>query len=163
MRNRFYSNVTTLLVTMLMLMSCGTMKHQPTTTTNVVTVVKDSLIVRTDTLVIPVPVESHSSVAYQHSRLETSVAWSEAEVDTLGLLHHQIENKPTALKKEVVYLDRVVTEYRDSIVTKEVPVEVEVIKTKTPRWAWRLVVFDALVALVFGAYLYLKFKGIIKI
>lgn len=157
MRNRFYSSVTTLLVMMLMLLGCGTAQHLPQTTTQVVTVVKDSIVVRTDTLVIPVPVESHSSVAYQHSRLETTVAWSEAEVDTLGLLHHQIENKPTALKKEVVYLDRVKTEYRDSLVVKEVPVEVEKIREVVPKWCWYLLALDVLAVIALGVFVYLKF------
>ena len=142
---------------MLMLLGCGTAQHLPQTTTQVVTVVKDSIVVRTDTLVIPVPVESHSSVAYQHSRLETTVAWSEAEVDTLGLLHHQIENKPTALKKEVVYLDRVKTEYRDSLVVKEVPVEVEKIREVVPKWCWYLLALDVLAVIALGVFVYLKF------
>ena len=107
---------------------------------------------------IPVPVESHSSVAYQHSRLETSVAWSEAEVDTLGMLHHRIDNKPTALKKEVVYLDRVKTEYRDSLVVKEVPVRVEVIRKVTPKWCWYLLTVNLLLLLAFGLKQYFKFK-----
>ena len=157
MRNRFYSNATALLVTIVMLLGCGTAQHLPQTTTQVVTLVKDSLIVRTDTLVIPVPVESHSSVAYQHSRLETSVAWSEAEVDTLGLLHHQIENKPTALKKEVVYLDRVKTEYRDSLVVKEVPVEVEVPVRYVPKFYKFTLVWFVLSILAIGGIAYLKF------
>ena len=157
MRNRFYSNATALLVTIVMLLGCGTAKHQPTTTVQVQTVVRDSIVVRTDTLVIPVPVESHSSVAYQHSRLETTVAWSEAEVDTLGLLHHQIENKPTALKKEVVYLDRVKTEYRDSLVVKEVPVEVEKIREVVPKWCWYLLALDVLAVIALGVFAYLKF------
>ena len=145
------------MVMMLMLLGCGTAQHLPQTTTQVVTVVKDSIVVRTDTLVIPVPVESHSSVAYQHSRLETTVAWSEAEVDTLGLLHHQIENKPTALKKEVVYLDRVKTEYRDSLVVKEVPVEVEKIREVVPKWCWYLLALDVLAVIALGVFVYLKF------
>ena len=148
---------------MLMFTSCGTVKHQPTTNTQTTTIIKDSLIVRTDTLVIPVPVESHSSVAYQHSRLETSVAWSEAEVDTLGLLHHQIENKPTALKKEVVYLDRVVTVTKDSLVTKEVPVPVEVVREVTPKWAWYLVLMNVLTVIALFVISYLRFKGRLKL
>lgn len=158
----FRSLVLTLTIAMLMFTSCGTVKHQPTTNTQTTTIIKDSLIVRTDTLVIPVPVESHSSVAYQHSRLETSVAWSEAEVDTLGLLHHQIENKPTALKKEVVYVDRIVTEYRDSLVTKEIPVEVEVVREVTPKWVWWLVFLNVLICIAIGIKAYLKFQRISK-
>lgn len=139
------------------MVACATVRPVPVeTNTQVQTIVRDSVIVRTDTLVIPVPVESHSSVAFQHSELETSVAWSVAEVDTLGLLHHKIENKPTALKKEVVYLDRKVEVVRDSLVTKEIPVEVEVVRKVVPKWCWYLLAFNVLIASAFGFYLYLK-------
>lgn len=150
----------------MMLLGCGTAKHQPTTTTKTTTIIKDSIRWKDSTVLVPIPVERYVDVVRQYDtlRLETTLAKSEAYVDTLThTLKGNLEHKPEALKTVIKYKDRIVVEYRDSIVTKEVPVEVEVIKTKTPRWAWRLVVFDALVALVFGAYLYLKFKGIIKI
>ena len=82
---------------------------------------------------------------------------SDAYVDSTGLLNHTLTNKPFKLEKEIVYLDRKVVEYRDSIQVKEVPVEVEVTKTVTPKLAWRLLVFDVLLALVFGVLVYLKF------
>ena len=166
MRNRFYSNVTTLLVTILMLAGCGAAQLLPTQSSQVSLVVRDSVAVHTDTVRVEIPVERYVDVvpAYDTLRLETTLAKSEAFVDTLThTLKGKLEHKPGALVGEVKYVERVVTVTKDSLVTKEVPVEVEVIKTKTPRWAWRLVVFDALVALVFGAYLYLKFKGIIKL
>lgn len=158
MKTKFYSSVITFLVTTLMLIQCATPQQLPTTTTQVQTIVKDSLVIRKDTVTIEVPVEVHTNVAEQHSYLETSVASSTASVDSLGLLHHQLQNKQTSLKKEIQYVDRYVETVRDSLVRVEVPVEVEVIKTVTPKWAWRLLVFDVLVLLVLGALAYLKLK-----
>lgn len=163
MKTKFYSSVITFLVTTLMLIQCATPQHLPTTTTQVQTIVKDSLVIRKDTVTIEVPVEVHTNVAEQHSYLETSVATSTASIDSSGLLHHQLQNKQTTLKKEIQYVDRYVETVRDSIVRVEVPVEVEVIKTVTPKWAWRLLVFDVLVLLVLGALAYLKFSGKLKI
>ena len=56
--------------------------------------------------------------------METSLAESDAEIDSLGLLHHTLVNKKDSLKGKIQYVDKIV--YRDSIQTKEVPVEVPV-------------------------------------
>lgn len=56
--------------------------------------------------------------------METSVAESDASIDSLGLLHHTLVNKKDSIKTKIQYVDKIV--YRDSIVTKEVPVEVKV-------------------------------------
>ena len=166
MRNRFYSSVTTLLVMMLMLLGCSTLKHQPTTTTNVVTVVKDSLVIHQDTVRIDIPIERYVDVVpvYDTLRLETSLAKSEAYVDTLThTLKGNLEHKPNSLKTEIKYVERTRIEYRDSLVTKEVPVEVEVIKTKVPRWCWNLLVFDILAVIALGVLVYFRLKGILKL
>lgn len=55
--------------------------------------------------------------------METSVATSDAEIDSLGLLHHTLTNKKDSLKREIQYVDKIV--FKDSIITKEVPIEVE--------------------------------------
>ena len=71
------------------------------------------------------PLESHSIVTpTKKSHLETSVAESDAEIDSLGLLHHTLVNKKDSIKTKIQYIDRI--SYRDSIEVKEVPVEVEV-------------------------------------
>lgn len=142
-----------------MLIQCATPQLLPTTTTQVQTITRDSLVIHKDTVTIEVPVEVHTNVAEQYSYLETSVATSTASIDSTGLLHHQLQNKQTSLKKEIQYIDRYVETVRDSVVRVEVPVEVEVVKTVTPKWAWRLLVFDVLVLLVLGALAYLKFKN----
>ena len=72
-------------------------------------------------------------------------------------------SKPTALKKDVKYVERVRVEYRDSLVTKEIPVEVEVVKTKTPRWAYYLVLMNVLTVIALFIISYLRFKGKFKL
>ena len=73
---------------------------------------------------IALPLESHSIITKSKSHLETSLAESDAEIDSLGLLHHTLVNKKDSLKGKIQYVDKIV--YRDSIQTKEVPVEVPV-------------------------------------
>ena len=162
MRNRFYSNVTTLLVTILMLAGCGAAQHLPTQSSQVTTtIIKDSLVVRTDTVKVEIPVERYVDVvpAYDTLHLETTLAKSEAFVDTLThTLKGKLEHKPGALTTDVKYVERVRVEYRDSLVTKEIPVEVEVVKTVTPRWAWYLVLMNVLTVIALFILSYLKFK-----
>ena len=84
---------------------------------------KDSLVINTKLISVALPNESHSIITKSKSHLETSVAESDAEIDSMGLLHHTLVNKKDSLKREIKYIDKIV--YRDSIITKEVPVEVE--------------------------------------
>ena len=71
------------------------------------------------------PLESHTIITpTKKSHLETSVAESDAEIDSLGLLHHTLVNKKDSIKTKIQYINKIV--YRDSIQTKEVPVEVKV-------------------------------------
>lgn len=153
----FFNAIISTAIAILML-GCATIRPVPVqSTTNVQTVVRDSIVVHRDTVTLEVPVESTFAFQVQSSHLETTVALSDAYVDSTGLLNHTLSNKPFKAEKEIVYLDRKVVEYRDSIQVKEVPVEVEVVKTKVPRWCWWLLVVDILVLLAFGAYVYLKF------
>lgn len=91
---------------------------------NIRIIAKDSLVVHTELVSIAIPNESHSIITKsEKSHLETSVATSDASIDSLGLLHHTLVNKKDSIKTKIQYVDKIV--YRDSITTKEVPVEVE--------------------------------------
>lgn len=82
------------------------------------------MVIHTELVSTPIPIENHSIVTpTKKSHLETSVAESDAEIDSLGMLHHTLNNKKDSLKSKIQYVDRIV--YRDSIQIKEVPVEVE--------------------------------------
>ena len=93
---------------------------------------KDSLIVRTELISVALPLESHTIITKSKSHLETSLAESDAEIDSLGLLHHTLVNKKDSLKSKIQYVDRI--SYRDSIQTKEVPVEVKVKVPYVPKF-----------------------------
>ena len=104
------------------LTGCSTPKYLPSS--NIKIVSKDSLIVRTELISVAIPLESHSIITKSKSHLETSVATSDAEIDSLGLLHHTLVNKKDSIKTKIQYVDKIV--YRDSTETKEVPVPVKV-------------------------------------
>lgn len=101
---------------------CSSIRYIPSSTVRIVS--KDSLYVHTELVSVPIPLESHSVITKKKSHLETSVATSDAEIDSLGMLHHTLNNKKDSIKIKIQYVDRIV--YRDSIQIKEVPVEVEV-------------------------------------
>lgn len=159
MRNRFYFNVTAFVVTILMIVACATVRPVPVeTTTQVQTIIRDSIQIHRDTVVLEVPVETSSAFDVQYSHLETTVALSDARVDSTGLLSHTLVNKPFKVEKEIIYQDHKVVEYRDSIQVKEVPVEVEVIRKVVPKWCWYLLVLNVLALVAIGVRVYLKFK-----
>lgn len=101
---------------------CSTPKYLPSS--NIKIVSKDSLVVRTELVSVAIPLESHSIITKSKSHLETSLAESDAEIDSLGLLHHTLINKKDSIKTKIQYVDKIV--YRDSIEVREVPVEVKV-------------------------------------
>ena len=102
---------------------CSSPRYIPAS--NIKIVSKDSLIIQTKLVSAAIPLESHSIVTpTKKSHLETSVAESDAEIDSLGMLHHTLTNKKDSIKTKIQYIDRI--SYRDSIETKEVPVEVPV-------------------------------------
>ena len=105
-----------------LILGCSTPRYLPSS--NIKIVSKDSLIVRTELVSVALPLESHSIITKKKSHLETSVATSDAEIDSLGLLHHTLVNKKDSIKTKIQYVDKI--SYRDSIQTKEVPVEVPV-------------------------------------
>lgn len=71
-------------------------------------------------------------MAVDTSRVETSLAESTTYIETAtNMIKHSIKNKVDSIRVEYKYLERKV--YRDSIITKEIPVEVEVEKTVIPK------------------------------
>ena len=122
------SNYTKILLTCLilafygLLIGCSTPKYLPSS--NIKIIAKDSVFVHTELVSVAIPNESHSIITKKKSHLETSVATSDAEIDSLGMLHHTLVNKKDSISTKIQYVDKIV--YRDSIETKEVPVEVPV-------------------------------------
>ena len=104
-----------------LLIGCSTQKYIPAS--NIKIVSKDSLVVHTELVSVAIPNESHSIITKKKSHLETSVAESDASIDSLGMLHHTLTNKKDSIKTKIQYIDKIV--YRDSVEVREVPVEVE--------------------------------------
>ena len=105
------------------LTGCSTPKYLPSS--NIKIIAKDSLVINTKLVSIAIPNESHTIVTpTKKSHLETSVATSDAEIDSLGMLHHTLTNKKDSIKTKIQYVDKIV--YRDSVEVREVPVEVKV-------------------------------------
>ena len=103
------------------------MKYIPVETVQEVKVVTET-VYRDTVIYRDLPKESHSQMAVDTSRVETSLAESTAYLDTAAnMISHSIRNKVDSIRVEYNYLERKV--YRDSVIVKEIPVEVEVEKT----------------------------------
>lgn len=117
----------------------------------------EKVIERTDTVKVEIPVEKFMNVSRDSSHLETSLAVSDAWLDS-NVLHHYLENKKGFLQKQIANKDRVIekkVEVKKEIpVVKEVPVEIKVVPGYY-RWIhrifWILVIF-------LGVFIYLKLK-----
>lgn len=87
-----------------------------------------------DTVTINLPSETLYVVKQDSSHLETSLALSDAVIDSTGLLHHSLINKKGSLSQQVVHRDTIINITK--VVEKEVPVikEVETIKEVVPSY-----------------------------
>lgn len=126
-----------LIVILLTLMGCASVKEIPVQTVEKV-IVKDSLIYVRDTLRIEVPKEIVREVVPQvdTSYLKTSLAESTAYLDTINRkIHHTLTQRgEIKIKYDTVFK----VQYVDRIVEKDVPIEVEVIKYKRDTFFWVL-------------------------
>lgn len=122
--------LTVLILFFLLLSGCGTTKYVPVKETEYV---RDTVILKADTVRMTIPVEKIVEVVPQFDtlRMETSVAKAEAYADTAtGTLKGKIENKPYEQNKEIQYTEKIRT------VEKRVEVPVEVVKYRIPHWVW---------------------------
>lgn len=151
----------TLSLSALCLPSCGLVKHCPQKEETIVHYI-DSIAWHDSTVITYLEKERIVDVvkSYDTLNLETTYAKAQAYVDTtLGVLKGSIENKPDVpVKTQIKWKEKIV--YRDSIVTKEVPVEVtkEVIKYPKTYWWFMAISIAALVYIIIKVYL--KFKKI---
>ena len=132
--------------------SCGTPKY---ITVKEKEYIKDTVLIKADTVKVDIPVEVKVNVVPELDtlKMETSVAESTAYLDTLTqTLKGTLKNKKTELKKEIQVVEK--TKYVEHKV--EVPVPVEVVKTKVPRWAWVLLAVN--VSLLVGFLIKIKTK-----
>lgn len=138
----------------------GCKTHQTIIKEETVTRYVDSTIWHTDTTYFEVPKEVYADYTSLLDTLvlQTEYALSWSTIDTNNkLLVGEIRNKDFKIPIKYLWKERII--YQDSIVekTKEVPVEVEVIKTKTPTWAWICLIWAVICLAYVGIRLYLKF------
>lgn len=135
--------------------SCATIKPVPVETI-IQYEMRDSLILRDSTVIIPRERIVDVVPAYDSLRLETSMAFARAWVDTTThTLKGSIENKE-GVQYKYIFKDKI--QYRDSLVYKEIPVEVEkIVKTHYPyeKWLW---VWSILSLALIGLFIYLKMR-----
>lgn len=138
----------------LLLVSCGTPKY---ITVKEKEYIKDTVLIKADTVKVDIPVEVKVNVVPELDtlKMETSVAESTAYLDTLTqTLKGTLKNKKTELKKEIQVVEK--TKYVEHKV--EVPVPYEVVKKKTPRWAWIMLSINVGLIVGFLLILFLKFR-----
>lgn len=113
-----------------LLIGCSTIKYIPVEA-KTDSVYVERIVERIDTIIVEIPVEVKSTITLaDSSHLETSIAFSDAWIDSLSILHHTLQNKAeNTLKKEVPRKDKVIetTLYKEVPVTKEVEVPVKYI------------------------------------
>lgn len=139
---------------LLLVCSCGTPKY---ITVKEKEYIKDTVILKADTVKVEIPKEVVVNVVPQLDtlKMETSVAEAEAYLDTLTqTLKGSIKNKKTELQKEIQTVEKI--KYVEHKV--EVPVPYEVVKKKTPRWAWVLLACNISLLIGFLVNLKLKFR-----
>ena len=134
--------------------SCGTPKY---ITVKEKEYIKDTVLIKADTVKVDIPVEVKVNVVPELDtlKMETSVAEAQAYLDTLTqTLKGTLKNKKTELKKEIQVVEK--TKYVEHKV--EVPVPYEVVKTKTPLWAWIMLSINVGLIVGFLLILFLKFR-----
>ena len=116
-------NVYLFILVIILLSGCRQVKYIPVQGKND-SIYIEKTVLRYDTVTFTLPPDTVYSVSTDSSFIQTDLASSEAVIGKDGKLYHTLTNKPVELKKEVVYLDKIV----EKEVKKEIPVIQEVEK-----------------------------------
>ena len=121
----------------------------------------DSTIWHKDTTYYQLPVEVYSDYTglLDTLRMENTCSYTWSAVDTNKMiLIGELRTKDVKIPVQYLWKDRII--YQDSIVenTKEIPVPVEVIKTKTPKWAWITLIWTLITIASIGWSVYKKIR-----
>ena len=115
---------------------CGIIKPVPVET-NTEVHIKDSTVLHLVDSIRITEATRYKDMAWLGDTLRIegsrSRMWAYADTTREAVLGGLEEDKVEE-KTKIVYRDRI--SYKDSLVYQEVPIPVEVVKTKTPRWAW---------------------------
>ena len=138
-----------LVLTAFLLSSCGICKRVQyiPVETKKDSIVIEKIVERTDTVSIEIPGEKIYVIRQDSSHLETTVAISNAKIDSTGMLHHSLKNKDVNLKKEIIYKDKIIEKKIE--VEKEVPVKVEVPVRYVPEYYKKInVLFWGIISII---------------
>lgn len=155
---QIYKKISVLLLFLVMLNSCKIIKYVPVKETEYVHTI-DSVYFRDTTIKYKVEKEYVRDYTglLDTLDLETSYASARAWVDTSrAVLAGSIRNKENVIDIPVSVKEKVTV--RDSIVYKDVPVPVEVVRTVHPKYEGWLCGYVVLTLLAFFAFLFWKFK-----
>ena len=144
---------------LLLSFSCGSLKKAVVVEHVTETHYVDSTRWHDSTVFYTIPVERYRDYAslLDTLKLETSMAKAKAYVDTTNnTLRGSIENKKDSLRTVIKWKERIVK--RDSLVYKEVPVEVTKEVTKYPKSYWWLLGFSILAVVYVAIKIYMKLK-----
>lgn len=135
-----------ILIIILLAFSCSTIKYVPIKGDTVVEY-RDTTIFRDSIIYTPQEVVKEVVPQFDTLNIETSLASATAFVDTTTrTLKGSIKNKK-GVTETIKYKEKVV--YRDSVVTQEIPVEVQVTKeVKTHFWYEKILWVLSLVSLI---------------
>ena len=153
-----------LTVLLLLTLGCGVSKKTVQVEHITETHYVDSTRWHDSTIYYIVPIERYRDYTslLDTLKLETSLAKAEAYVDTTNnTLKGSIENKKDSIKTVIKWKERIIQ--KDSLVYKEVPVEVEKEVTKYPKSYWWFMGFTLLTGIYFGLKVFLKVKFNISI
>lgn len=141
MRTKRILQILLVSVITILFFSCTKTIYVPITNSTQVNI-KDSIIFHDSTIYHIIERESLAVIkpSRDTSYLRTNLAHSTAFVDNGGKLHHTLANNSTdSLKTVIKWKEKIIS--RDSIVTRDKPYPVEVVKTKYPKTYWYLLAF----------------------
>ena len=151
-----------ILSSLLLLVGCSAVKYVPVSDSENIHKVDSTIIQYRDTTIfVEVPVEVIREVVPELDTLimETSLSTSTSYLDTTTrTLKGELKNKIEPIEKIVYLPSKEHIVYRDSIITKEVPVEVPVEKKYIPKWCWYSVIFNVIVLCYIIVKIYFIFK-----
>jgi hypothetical protein len=128
--------------------------------------VRDSLVIRDSLVLVPIPAEASQNVlpVFTPSHLESSVATSDAWVDSIGL-HHTLDNKPTALPAHIpVSEHHITTDAQHTQGTATIRIETVEVAQPLTRWQeLKIGAFWWLLAGLFAALLWIFRKPLLKL
>lgn len=147
---------------MALMTACSTIRYVPVEA-KTDSIYVEKIIERLDTILVEIPVEvKNNATLADSSHLETSVAISDAWVDSLSILHHTLQNKAeNALKKEVPRKDKVIekTVYKEVPVIQEVEVPVKYVPDYYKKVSIAFWVLLVTFLLYFGGKIYKFIRG----